>query len=232
MKDENNILAIDTSSKVLSVAIRSGSKAVSERNLEGTPRHSEQLIDEIEHGLKVLKLKKEDLTHLIWGLGPGSFTGLRIGFSILKGLHLGLNRRMALGASSLDVIAFGCGLASGTLAVCVDARRERIYTSLYRFQHGAMMREAGDALFSADELLDRVDGETVFVGDALLAYGDVIRKKVGMQAVFLNPIFWYPRAVSLIRLWEEKEEWLEPLSLRTMIPRYLRRSEAEEKISG
>lgn len=229
---EDHILAIDTSSEVLSLAIGSSSSGFLERNLIGIPRHSEQLIYAIEQGLNDLRLKKEDLTHLMCGLGPGSFTGLRIGLSVLKGLHLGLNRRTVLGVSSLDLIALGCGLASGTLAVCVDARRERIYTSIYRFENGAMERKMGDALFSIDELLAQVNGETVFVGDALLTYGDAIREGVGKDTVFLKPAFWYPRAVSFIRLWEEKRKWLQPLSLRTMVPRYLRRSEAEEKRDG
>src|SRR3989338_2416253 len=137
MQLSDHILAIDTSSRLLSVAVRSQNGTVFEANLDGTPRHSEQLIDLIANALKTLHLKKEDIHTFLWGLGPGSFTGLRIGLSALKGFYLGFGgKKRALGASSLDVIALGSGLPSGELLVCVDARRERIYTAIYRFQKG------------------------------------------------------------------------------------------------
>src|SRR3989338_2449813 len=139
-----NILAVDTSSRLLSVAIRS-EYSVFEANLDGTPRHSEQLIGLIKEGLAHLRLKKNDLETLIWGLGPGSFTGLRIGLSVLKGFHLGL-RKKSYGASSLDLIALSSGLVSGELAVCVDARREHIYAAKYQFKKGAVKKVLKDSL--------------------------------------------------------------------------------------
>ena len=78
-RDSVNTLAVDTSSRVLSLALRSRNSETFEANLEGTPRHSERLIDLIEEGLDHLGLQKEEMDQLIWGLGPGSFTGLRIG---------------------------------------------------------------------------------------------------------------------------------------------------------
>ena len=224
----NPILAVDTSSQVLSVAIRAG-KTSFEANLDGSPRHSEQLIGLIEKGLKRLKLKKENLKTFIWGLGPGSFTGLRIGLSVLKGFHLGL-RKKSYGASSLDAIALSSGVKNGELLVCVDARRQSIYAAQYRFKNGLIKKTMKDSLLSLDELLKKTDKDTVFTGDALAVYGDLIRKKHGKNVLFLSPSFWYPRASQLLFLTESKREWLTPLSLRTMVPRYLRSSEAEERL--
>ena len=120
-------------------------------------------------------------------------------------------------------------MANGELAVCVDARRERIYAAMYRFRHGAVQKVVPDSLFSFDELKKRVCPETVFTGDALETYGALIRQSVGKEATFLSRSFWYPRAVFSIDLAETKKEWLKPLSLRAMKPAYLRSSEAEEK---
>ncbi|MBI4372566.1 MAG: tRNA (adenosine(37)-N6)-threonylcarbamoyltransferase complex dimerization subunit type 1 TsaB, partial [Candidatus Omnitrophica bacterium] len=201
-----NILAVDTSSRVLSIAIRRGKEAaVFETNLEGTPRHSEQMIDLIQLGLARLGLKKNDLDLFLWGLGPGSFTGLRIGLSILKGFHFGFGKR-SFGASSLDLIALGSGLTSGELAVCVDARREHIYAAIYRFQNGAVKKVLRDSVISPDQLMKRVKERTVFVGDALATYGDLIRKRLGKNALFLPASFWYPRAVFLTHLYEMKRD--------------------------
>lgn len=226
--DAKNILAVDTSSKLLSVALRNKGGEVFEANLEGTPRHSEQLIGLVEVGLKHLGLKKNELDHFVWGLGPGSFTGLRIGLSVLKGFHLGFGKH-AFGASSLDLIALGTGMRQGKLAVCVDARRERIYTAVYKFQNGAVRKVLKDSPLSSEALIKAVDCDTVFTGDALLVYGDFLQSKLGKKALFLDASFWYPRALFLIKLFESKREWLKPLTLRTMIPQYLRMSEAEER---
>lgn len=224
----NNVLAVDTSSRVLSVALKAGAEAVFEANLEGTPRHSEQLIDLIEEALKRLRLRKTKLDQFIWGLGPGSFTGLRIGLSVLKGICLGL-RKPAYGASSLDLIALGSGLVSGELAVCVDARRSGIYGAFYRFENGLMRKITGDSIFSLEALLKRADGDTVFVGDALETYGDSIRSELGREIRFLSSSFWYPRAVFCFSLACQNRKWLKTLSLRSMLPEYLQISEAEEK---
>ena len=223
-----NSLAVDTSSRVLSVAIRS-EDSVFEANLDGTPRHSEQLIGLIKEGLAHLRLKKSDLEVLIWGLGPGSFTGLRIGLSVLKGFHLGL-RKKSYGASSLDLIALSSGMTSGELAVCVDARRQHIYAAKYQFKKGSVKKVLKDTLLSFDQLMNKTGKETLFAGDALAAYGDSIRKKLGKNVLFLSPSFWYPRASQSLFLYDSKREWLTPLSLRTMVPRYFRSSEAEERL--
>ena len=224
-----NILAVDTSSKLLSVALRSEQGEVFEANLEGTPRHSEQLIGLVQGGLKHLGLNKKELDHFAWGLGPGSFTGLRIGLSVLKGFHLGLRKR-AFGASSLDLIALGTGMNEGKLAVCVDARRNRIYAAIYRFQSGRVAKVLKDSVLSFEALVKKVDSKTVFTGDALLTYGDRLRKELGKKALFLDSNFWYPRALFLVKLFDSNPRWLKPLTLREMIPQYLRISEAEEKI--
>lgn len=221
------ILAVDTSSNILSVAVCSGTDAIFEANLDGVPRHSEQLVDLIQEGLKRVRIKKQDLDFLIWGLGPGSFTGLRIGLSALKGFQVGLKKK-SFGGSSLDLIALGTGMMSGELAVCVDARRERIYTAIYQFHSGEIKKVLGESLLSFDELMKKLNPGTVLTGDALKPYGDLIQSEFAKEMLFLDPIFWYPRALFLLHLYEAKHDWLKPLTLKTMTPLYLRTLEAEK----
>lgn len=222
------LLAVDTSSRVLSIAIRAGDGGIFEVNLEGVPRHAEHLIDLIDQGLRELGIRKHEIHRFIWGVGPGSFTGLRIGLAVLKGLHAGLGKR-AGGVSSMDLIALGSGLVSGELAVCVDARREHIYTAMYGARDGKLEKTSVDSIATFEELMDRLDLQTVVTGDALLTYGGAIRERLGPQALLMGPAFWYPRAKFGIQLSDMKSGWLEPLSLKTMKPRYLRLSEPEEK---
>lgn len=205
----------------------SGKDTIFEANLDGVPRHSEFLIDFIQDGLKRLKIKKQDLDLLIWGLGPGSFTGLRIGLAALKGFHVGLKKK-SLGGSSLDLIALGTGMVSGELVVCVDARRQRIYTAIYQFHLGDIKKVLPESILSIDELMTKLNPGTVMTGDALQSYGDQIQSEFAKEMLFLDPIFWYPRALFLLHLYESKRDWLKPLTLKTMSPQYLKKSEAEE----
>ncbi|MBI4357981.1 MAG: hypothetical protein HY584_01655, partial [Candidatus Omnitrophica bacterium] len=115
------------------------------------------------------------------------------------------------------------------LAVCVDARRQHIYAAIYDFKNGSIHKVLKDSLLSSDELLRKVGRVTFFTGDALPAYGDILRKRLGKKALFLKPAFWYPRALFLIQLLDSIPKWLKPLTLRTMTPEYLRSSEAEER---
>lgn len=226
-RKDRNILAIDTSSEVLTIAVASGG-AVFNVRLEGTPRHAEHLIDLICYGLKNLGIEKKNLTDFLWGLGPGSFTGLRIGLSVAKGFSLGF-QKPAYGVSSLDVIAFGSGIVSGDLAVCVDARRERIYTSTYKFKDGVPKKVIGEAVLNIDELLRKLKPGFSITGDALSAYGEVIRSRFGEKVVFLDEKLWAPDAASMIRMFDAEPGWFEKLSVRDMVPKYLRQSEAEER---
>ena len=215
-----NLLAVDTSSRVLSVAIQSAEGNIFEANLQGTPRHSEQLIHLIEEGLNCTGIKKKDLKSFIWGLGPGSFTGLRIGLSVLKGLHLGLKKE-SWGASSLDLIALGVPVVSGDIAVCVDARRQTIYFALYRYEQGKLKKILREEVISFDELMKRLTPGTIITGDALQTYGAKIKEQTN-EMTFLAPVFWYPRALFAIHLFDSQKTWLEKLSLKKMQPKYIR----------
>ncbi|OGW80162.1 MAG: tRNA (adenosine(37)-N6)-threonylcarbamoyltransferase complex dimerization subunit type 1 TsaB [Omnitrophica bacterium RIFCSPLOWO2_12_FULL_44_17] len=230
MEKIRNILAVDTSSRVLSVGISQNGESVFETNLEGTPRHSEQLIDLIQHGLETVHLKKNDLTHFVWGLGPGSFTGLRIGCAFLKGFSLGCQKPV-FGVSSLDAIALGSGIISGELAVCVDARREKIYTAIYKFQNGSPEKILPESVLSFEELSKEIRPGMIVTGDSILNYHIRFRNAFADQVELMQPMFWYPKASLMIRLFETWPERTKKLTLRMMVPMYLRRSEAEEKLS-
>ena len=107
-----------------------------------------------------------------------------------------------------------------------------IYAAKYQFKNGTVKKVLKDTLLSFDQLMERTDKNTKFSGDALTVYGDLIRKKHGKNVLFLSPSFWYPRASQLLFLTESKRDWLTPLSLRTMVPRYFRASEAEERLKS
>lgn len=227
-----NILGFDTSSKALTVACSNEQGLLAETSFLGLLQHSENLFRLMESVLSRTKVQLSCVDCFAIGLGPGSFTGLRIGFSVLKGF-LAVEKKPVYGLSSLDLIAQGVPpLTGGRLTVVVNARRERVYASFYRFENGAFEREkAFDQLLSPEDLLDQTQAEDWWVGDALKEYGDFIRKRKP-KAVFLSEDFWYPRASYLINLVRSRYKTMESLRADQLKPQYLRLSEAEEKTFG
>lgn len=225
------ILAFDSSTCVLTVACSDGRGHVSESNFEGALAHSENLFPLIESALRSLKLKFQEIDLYAMGVGPGSFTGLRIGFAVLKGFLI-FHSKPVYGCSSLDLIAQGAALDSGRVGVLVNARRQRIYSAFYRTVNGILEKEtAEDDLLSPEELIRRLDGPLVVTGDAIQAYSADIQKRQS-KAVLLGKKFWYPHASHLVRMVEDRSKNVQLLSRASMNPRYLRLSEAEEKRIG
>ncbi len=224
-----NVLAFDTSSPVLTVSCVRCDGIRSEANLTGPYQHSENLFSLIDHCLKCLKLDLREIDAFGIGMGPGSFTGLRIGFSCLKGFALACGRPL-YGISSLDLIAEGVPAGIGRLAVIVNARRERIYCAFFRSRDGVFERESPeDEVLSIHDLKEKTRGEIAFTGDALLEYGDALRSG-NPAARFLEGKFWYPRIEPLVRMIQSRSKRMKPLDLESLKPQYLRLSEAEEKL--
>ncbi len=123
------VLAFDCSGDILSVAVRNGDKWV-EASLDLGLKHAERLMDLIDHCLSWAALKPTELDLIACTLGPGSFTGLRIGISTAKGLSLGLGLPW-VGVPSLDCMAWGHDSMPGPVAPIMDARRGRVYSAIY-----------------------------------------------------------------------------------------------------
>ena len=223
------ILALDTSSKSLAVAVAKDENLLCEINFSGALKHSENLIFLINAGLESLALKIEDIDIFAVGRGPGSFTGLRIGLATLKGFKLILDRP-CLGLSSLDVLAENFPYPEGDLAVAVDARRDRIYGAFYRVNNGEKNKILCDSVFNLQEILERSASKTYFLGDALDKYGLKIKKALGKKAVFLGSDYWYPRAKNLAKLAYSESKKNNFLKIKDLLPVYLRKPEPIEKL--
>ena len=223
-----NILAVETSSPVLSVALQRRDGMTKEIIFETGLHHVEKLMLFVRELLSELQIKKEKIDLIVCGVGPGSFTGLRVGLSAVKGLALGLGKKI-VAVSSLDLIAEGAGLSEEKLAVVLDARRERLYTALYQFKAGTPRKILKDSLLSLDQLIKLVDSNTVFTGSALVTYGDQIEKKLGRDVRWLDEKFWHPKASSIFSLLKHNQAAVKTIPLRQLKPMYLRLSEAEEK---
>ena len=190
-----NFLSIDTSTKYSVVAIGGkGGKVHGCRRLFEKGR-ADRLSALIAECLKRSGLEIGAVDYFGVGVGPGSFTGLRIGLSIIKGLSYAL-KKPCLVFSSLDAIAFNnAPYKKGRLCVMVDAKRSNVYSRFYDIT-GPVSK---DALLSVPDLLQKTAGSMVFTGDAIDLYrGDILAKVKDPR--FIAQRFWYPTPESITSL--------------------------------
>lgn len=236
------ILAIDTSTKYISLAIAEKDKIVSSFNRDLEQRHCARLIPEIDRFLKKAKLKLRDIDFIAFSKGPGSFTALRIGAATVKGIALA-TRIKIVGVPTLDVLAQGRFLRQsencpqmtknkkGTLlrlasepsliVPVVDARRGNVYASVYSFKNGKLRRYMKYSVLPAAELLKKVKGDAVFLGDGLIPYGKEIKDNFKFKAEFADEREWYPKAATVARMGYElirKKKFEDPDSF---VPMYV-----------
>ncbi len=216
-----NILAIDTSSKYFSLVIARDEDILA-RFFEPLGRElSAKLVPIIDGSLKKARLALEDIDCFGAGLGPGSFTALRIGLAAMKGLVFPFNKPIA-GVSSLDVLARSVK-EDGFVCPVMDARRGLLYCAVYRFKKGRLSRESRYLLISVKDLLARLDPgiKTVFLGDGVSLYRQDIEKSLGEKAEFAKEEAWYPLPENLLAGVREKIRQGKLTDSYKLVPLYL-----------
>lgn len=191
------ILAIDTATKFLSLGIYDKGK-VYEYNLELGPKLSSFICVTIKRVLDVLGLKTNDLDYFACGLGPGSFTGMRVGLSTMKGLSWASGKPL-IGISTLDTLAMNINEESRIIIPVIDAKRGLIYSSFYKNSNSGAKKISPYMLVSKEELFKKIKSPAIIFGDALNLYRDDILKKFP-DAKLLDKDAWYPKAHNMIKL--------------------------------
>jgi len=192
------ILAFDTTTRFLSVAVLSGEDILSKYHSDLGMRHAKELIPAIDKVLKESHLKLKNLDAIALSIGPGSFTGLRIGASSAKALSIASGVPIVT-VPTLDVIAFNYKDKDGYIAPILDAKKDKVYSGIYKSLNGEIEKITDYLLLGVDDLLDTIKGPTLFFGDAVPMYGKYMIKR--------NPLVklskdnnWYPRAEIVAKL--------------------------------
>ena len=211
------ILAYDTSSDILSMALFKDEKKFVEFESPLFTKHSTSLVPIMDAFLKKQKKSLADLEVLAVGLGPGSFTGLRVGITVAKVLAYVL-KKPVMGISSLEAIARGASSWNGPVAVILDARKEKLYAAVYEGKKTIQK----PVLTTLGELLKELKKPTLFVGDAVVKYTDQIRE-LGARSyhqVMDEAKFCTPKALSIARIarerLEQKKKFSDPFRLEPM----------------
>ncbi len=220
------ILGIETSTKTGSIAIVSEKAVVAQYSLNIEVTHSERLMSTIDRVLKDSGTDMKDISGFAVSIGPGSFTGLRIGLAAVKGLALATGKPLA-GISTLEILARNLPFAAYPVCPLLDARKNEVYCGVYRFENAVPVQVMQDAVLPIKELASKIPGKTVFTGEASVLYRDAIEEQLGERALFAPLSAVLPSAATLAEAGLaiiKQGRHADPDSLS---PLYIRRPEAE-----
>jgi tRNA threonylcarbamoyl adenosine modification protein YeaZ len=217
------LLGIETSSERLSLAILKNKRILIEYN-GFRNRNSSSLIKLLRNILDKTNLSWQDLDALCVGIGPGSFTGLRVGIATAKGLALGLKKPL-VGINCLDTIAMNVRNSPLNICVVVDARKNLVYSSVYRFLKGKLRRISNYSLVSFEVLVKNITSPLIFVGDGLKRYAFYLKDR---EDCYIYPTkYWFPKASNLLLLARELFERKKFSAPERLTPLYLHKKECQ-----
>lgn len=222
------LLGIETATPTGSVALVNEQGLIGEftLNLKGTL--SERLLPAIHQLLTSADLAFAKIDCLAVSLGPGSFTGLRIGVSTAKGLALAGGKPL-VGVPTLDALASHCYGPPPYICPLLDAKKKEVFAALYRRNDsGELQKLTPDLVIAPEKLLEEIiKDKTMFLGEGSRVYRDLIEGRLGSQAVFAPLPLSHPRAATIAFLGLEEWKRGHLISATALAPTYVRPSEAE-----
>ena len=220
------VLAIDTATKIGSVALYDDKIGViGEINLYVKVNHSNVIMDAVDSLFKLSGLNIKDVDRIAVTIGPGSFTGIRIGTAIAKGLAYSLKKTI-VGVNELDVLAHMGENREDIIVPLIDARKERVYFSKYRYIDNILLREEEYKDGELREILDDLKGKKVtFIGDGATVNEKLINEILEKDYTIFSKANSIPRAGVAAQI----SLHLPEDNLYTLEPLYVNKSQAERE---
>ncbi len=233
------ILAIDTSTMLGGVAIMDDEFGlIAEMRLNVKSTHSERLMTSIDSLLKQSGYTIANMDCFAVAIGPGSFTGLRIGLSTVKGFSYATGKPI-VSVPTLEAIAENFPFCRYPICTLLDARKKEVYAALFIWKDDGFVRLIDELSIKISDLLEKIETKgkqmgsshkkIIFTGDAALLYKDKIIDYMAEKAIFAPPEKMIPSPANVAFIGIKKAldaEFSEPISLA---PFYIRKSEAELK---
>lgn len=219
------VLGIDTATPRTSLAIGSDEGVLASLTVEGRARE-DVVVPALQRLLAWVGKGTADLEGIAVGVGPGLFTGLRVGVETAKTLAQVLDRPL-VAVPSLDVLAHGARYAATQLVAVIDARRDEVFHASYRATPDGVARDDAMAVASPDALAEALRGrEALLVGDGALRYRERLAAAGGGVA-FASPVLATPRADDLVEIAAHRFRSGATDAWADVVPLYLRRTDAE-----
>ena len=224
-----NIFGIDTCCMAATAAVLSDDRLVSQIVQNNKRTHSQKIMPMIEFVLREAEIEISDIDCFAAAVGPGSFTGVRIGVATVKALAHMMDKP-CVAVSTLHALANNVAYFDGIICPILDARRGQVYNALFR--GGDLSRITEDRACSVEELcreLAEKEEKIIFLGDGVSAFAKQIKDALGDKAAFAQRMQRMNLAASVAEIGFEKFALGETISYSALVPEYLRLSQAERE---
>lgn len=225
------ILAIDSSGLVASVAWLEDDTLVAEYTVNYKKTHSQTLLPMIDELVRMTEQELAEIDAIAVAEGPGSFTGLRIGAATAKGLGLALDKPI-VGVPTVDALAYNVFGYEETICPLMDARRNQVYTGLYRFCAEELVTLQPQNVMALSEIIAQVnalDKPVIFLGDGVEVYKEQIKEQINVPYQFAPAHCNKQRAAAVGALAQVYYRAGRVQTAEEHAPVYLRLSQAERE---
>ena len=235
------ILAIDTSGPNCSVSILENNSVLGDFTIHNGITHSQNLVPMIEQVQRFTNLDLNDIDIFACSIGPGSFTGLRIGLATIKGFAISLQKKV-IGVPTLLSLAYNVSQFNGTICALLDARNNNVYAGLYRKQDDHKINLIGDYISdSIDTLIQAIKQQDsaipiLFVGDGVEVYKEKLINELTSPLENHYTLSFAPAhqngqyALSVARAANDMASCNEFSDYHSLTPLYLKKSQAERML--
>jgi tRNA threonylcarbamoyladenosine biosynthesis protein TsaB len=221
------ILGMDSSVPQGSVALLENNQVITEKSLiNGSGNHSDGLLRMVDDLLSEARCKLKDIHGYGITAGPGSFTGLRVGMSLVKGFVLAQNKPF-VGIDTLEAVSAREKSGGHPICAILDARKKEVYCAFFRYEGNQLNRSTPDQALTPEELSEMVSEPTVFIGSGLETYGEYFSGKLGSWFIDNSRTIKQTVAASAALLAKPHLENDPCHDLAELKIKYVRKSEAE-----
>ena len=220
------ILAIDTATTSCSVAILDAGTLCAEITMRKGQTHSKHLMATIDSALKMANFSMNELDGFAVTIGPGSFTGLRIGISTIKGLALAVGKPV-VGIATLETLAWQCADHAHLICPLLDARKAEVYAAAFRYREDRLIMQTDACVAKPEEFVRKIKESCIFVGSGARLYRREIENLLGDSAHFVPQGQNMIRASSVAFLGQNRLRANDTDSIADLTPFYVRKSDAE-----
>ncbi|MBQ7096815.1 MAG: tRNA (adenosine(37)-N6)-threonylcarbamoyltransferase complex dimerization subunit type 1 TsaB [Clostridia bacterium] len=224
------VFGIDTCCMAATAALVDERIMVAQTVINQNKTHSQIMMPQIENMFRGAEVEPKSVDAFAAAVGPGSFTGVRIGVATAKALAQAAGKP-CVAVSTLEALAHASGFFDGIIAPILDARRDQVYNALFRGGKG-LERLCDDRALALEELLTELksrDEKVLFMGDATLVFREKIQEALGDKGYFAPRVTNLNLAGSVAEIGLEKLKCGQTVSCGELVPQYVRLSQAERE---
>ena len=221
------ILSISTSTNICSVCLGNENTIIKELSINDAKTHSENLMPLIDKLLKTTNYSLKDINYLACDVGPGSFTGIRIGIATIKAISE-VHNIPIVPISSLQALSYNVNISDGLICSMIDARNENIYYCIFDKNHLPIQNLKAEHIDDALNCLSKLNNKITFVGN-----GAIVNKEKIIEKLLSNAIFYEQNDLLSSKVLVASRKKIikkDCCNADELLPVYLRKSQAERML--